>query len=235
MSYTSAAYNRHIMNKMLWMSRNLRNLNDTLSINSWAHTMSILKSLILPPLPSAPENIPQPSPTQAIIPQPVRSISSPHTICFQPATTMPLTQSAPRCTINEQGKTTPLTTFTLRLPNIASCDSLPQLPKRRKLSVPPSVDYNASTVTPLPTSTTAAASPTKTTPISTTNHNDSNSPSLYTPTVTRTCKPTSKPKSYDDLCLPKRCLNCWESRKPCFCERYERMSPAQRKKCFNIT
>ena len=217
------------------MSRNLRTFNDTVSINSWAHTMSILKNLLLPPLPSAPQNIPQPSPTRTIIPQPKRSISSPRTICCQPATMMPLTQSAPRCTINKQGKTLPLTTFTLRLPNIASCASLPQLPKRRKLSVPPSVDYNASTVTPLPTSTTAAASPTKTAPISTTSHNDSNSPSLYTPTVTRTCKPTSKPKSNDNLCLPKRCRHCWESRKPCFCERYEGMSPAQRKKCINIT
>ena len=185
MNNSSAAYNRHIMNKMLWMSRKLRNFNDTVSISNWAHTMSILKNLLLPPLPPAPQNIPRPSPTQVNIPEPVRSITPPHTICFQPAIKKPLTQSAPRCTINNNSKPSsltlltqsaprciinnhskpsPLTTYTLCLPNIASTDSLPQRPKRRKLSIPPSVDYYYSTETPLPTSTAAATSPTTTTP-----------------------------------------------------------------------
>ena len=185
MNYSSAAYNHHIMNKMLWMSRNLRNFNDTTSISNWAHTMSILKNLLLPPLPPAPQNKPRPSPTQVNILEPARSITPPHTICFQPAKKKPLTQSAPRCTINNYSKPspltpltqsaprctinnyskpTPLTTYTLCLPNIASTDSLPQRPKRRKLSIPPSVDYDFSTVTPLPTSTAAAPPPTKPTP-----------------------------------------------------------------------
>ena len=166
MSNSSAAYNRHIMNKMLWMSRNLRNFNDTVSISNWAHTMSILKNLLLPRLPPpAPQNIPQPPPTQLNFSEPVRSITPPHTICFQPAMKKSFTQSAPLCTINKHSKKpSPLTTYTLCLPNIPSTDSLPQRPKRRKLSIPPSVDYDVSTVTPLPTSTATAASPTNTTP-----------------------------------------------------------------------
>ena len=165
MNNSSAAYNRHIMNKMLWMSRKLRNFNDTVSISNWAHTMSILKNLLLPSLPPpAPQIIRQPPPTQVNISEPVRSITPPHTTCFQPAMKKPLTQSAPCCTINKHSKPSPLTTYTLCLPNIAPTDSLPQAPKRRKLSIPPSVDYYASTVTPLPTSTAAAASPTNTTP-----------------------------------------------------------------------
>lgn len=162
---SSAAYNRHIMNKMLWMSRNLRNFNDTVSISNWAHTMSILKNLLIPPLPpSAPQNIPQPPSTQVNISEPARSIAPPHTICFQPTMMKPLTQSAPRCTVNKNSKPSPLTTYTLCLPNIPSTESLSQGSKRRKLSIPPSVDNSASTVTPLPTSTAPAASPTHTTP-----------------------------------------------------------------------
>ena len=163
MNYT-AAYNHHIMNKMLWMSRNLRNFNDTVSISNWAHTMTILKNLLLPPLPPpAPQNIPPPT-TQVHNPELVRSITPPHTICFQPAMKKTLTQSAPRCTINKHSKPSPLTTYTHCLPNIPSTDSLSQRPKRRKLSIPPSVDYSASTVTPPPISTATAPSPTGTTP-----------------------------------------------------------------------
>ena len=162
---SSAAYNRHIMNKMLWMSRNLRNFNDTVSISNWAHTMSILKNLLLPPLPPpAPQINRQPPPMQDHISEPVRSITPPHTICFQPAMKKPLSQSAPRCTINKYNKPSPLTTYTLSLPNIASTDFLPQPPKRRKLSIPPSVDYYAPTETPLPKSTATAASSTNATP-----------------------------------------------------------------------
>ena len=192
MNYSKLAYNRHIMNKMLWMSRNLRNFNDTVSISNWAQTMAILKNLLLPLLPPAPLNKPRPSPTRVSNSEPVRSITPPHTICFKPAMKKPLTQSAPCCTINNYQKPSParsitpphticfkpamkkpltqsdpcctinnyqkpspLTTYTLCLPNIPSTDSIPQRPKRRKLSIPPSVDYNASTETPPPTSTAA--------------------------------------------------------------------------------
>ena len=171
MTYASEAYNRHIMNKMAWMSRNLRNFNDTVSISNWAHTMSILKNLLLPPLrPPAPQTIRQPPPTQVITPEPARSITPPNTISFQPAKKRPLTQSAPRCTINKHSKhskPSPLTIYTLCSPNIASTDSLSQPPKRRKISTPPSVDYFASTGKTLPTTTATAASPTNVKPLPT--------------------------------------------------------------------
>ena len=143
------------MNKMLWMSRNLRNCNDIISICNWAHSMAILKNLLLPPLPPTPLNMPRPSPTRVNNSEPVISITPPHTICFKPAMKKPLTQSDPCCTINNYQKPSPLTTYTLCLPNIPSTDSIPQRQKRRKLSIPPSVDYNASTETPPPTSTAA--------------------------------------------------------------------------------
>ena len=164
MNHSSPAYNRHIMNKMLWMSRNLRNCNDITSICNWAHTMAILKNLLLPPLPPTSLNMPRPSPTRVNNSEPVISITPPHTICFKPTMKKPLTQSPQCCTINTYQKPSPLTTYTLCLPNIASTDFIPQRPKRRKLSIPPSVDYNASAETPIPTSTAAAASTTRTTP-----------------------------------------------------------------------
>ena len=47
-STSTSAYNHHIMNKMLWMSRQLRNYNDNVSIINWGNAMTVLKSLLLP-------------------------------------------------------------------------------------------------------------------------------------------------------------------------------------------
>ena len=52
MYISSAVYNHHVMNKMLWMSRQLRNFNDNASIISLAHAMSTIKNLLLPSLPT---------------------------------------------------------------------------------------------------------------------------------------------------------------------------------------
>ena len=46
-SMSTSAYNHHIMNKMLWMSRQLRNYNDNVSIINWGNAMAVLKSLLL--------------------------------------------------------------------------------------------------------------------------------------------------------------------------------------------
>jgi len=46
-SMSTSAYNHHIMNKMLWMSRQLRNYNDNVSITNWGNAMTVLKSLLL--------------------------------------------------------------------------------------------------------------------------------------------------------------------------------------------
>ena len=170
------------------MSRNLRNFNDTYSIRNWAHTMSILKNLLLPSQPPpAPQLIRQPPPTQNDIPEPARSITPPHTISFQPAmmtcnqqntnprrsitpqtpinfqptATEPLTQSPARCSWYVPREPSPLTIHTHCWPNVSPSDTLPPCPKRRKLDIPPSVDYHASTTnssyitrTSLPTSKT---------------------------------------------------------------------------------
>ena len=83
------------------------------------------------------------------------SITPPISVCFKPATKKPLTQSPPRCSTYVPRKPSSLTTYTLCLPTISPSDSLPQCPKRRKLSGPPSVDYHATTELPQPTSTEA--------------------------------------------------------------------------------
>ena len=48
MSCTTTAFNHHVMNKMLWMSRQLRNYNDNVSIIQWANAIATLKNLLLP-------------------------------------------------------------------------------------------------------------------------------------------------------------------------------------------
>ena len=48
MSCANAAFNHHVMNKMIWMSRQLRNYNDNVSIIQWANAIATLKNLLLP-------------------------------------------------------------------------------------------------------------------------------------------------------------------------------------------
>ena len=47
MSCTITAFNDHVMNKMLWMSQQLRHYNDV-SIIQWANAIATLKNLLLP-------------------------------------------------------------------------------------------------------------------------------------------------------------------------------------------
>ena len=159
------AYNHHIINKMLWMSRQLRNCNDNVTVCNWAHAMSMLKSLLLPSSPYHHNIIPQQQPSLATITHPSnRSITPPATISFQPAKKKSLIQSPPRCSIFEPIKPSALTTYTHCLTNIPPTDSLPQRAKKRKLIIPPSVDYSVSTELPLPTCTSPAPAPSLTIP-----------------------------------------------------------------------
>ena len=116
--------------------------------------MTYVKNLLLEPSPSAPFPDPQPSPSHGYnlrprmenirqSPHPDFSISKPTTINFQ-ANTIPLTQSPASCFNYEPRSPSPLTTYTLRLPTFCPTESLPQCPKRRKIAIPPSVEYNAS-------------------------------------------------------------------------------------------
>ena len=167
MSRSASLSNKLVMNKYLWMSHQLRHFNDVASIINWSNAMTLVKGLLLEPLPAAPTPI-KPIPASAPRPQsqplflisnpyksttnipPVptsnhdaRSITPPTTISFKPKKTMPLTQSLLRCSSYLPRKPSPLTTYTLSNPAISSSDSLPRQPKRRKLAIPPSVDYNA--------------------------------------------------------------------------------------------
>ena len=174
MTCSTAISNKLVMNKYIWMGRQLRNFNDLGSIINWANAMSHVKGLLLKPKPVPPALAnPQPasssySPSQYYFPTntphtlpptiPPSSlsrqvISPPTTVCFKPATTKPLTQSPPRCSTYAPSKPSPLTTHTLCLPNISPADSLPHCPKRRRLSIPPSVDIHATTDLPQSTST----------------------------------------------------------------------------------
>ena len=83
------------------------------------------------------------------------SIAGPTTISFNPSKKNLLTQSPAHSSSYEPCKPSPLTTYTLRLPNICSTDALPQYPKRRKLDTPPTVDYHACSTPNLSTTATS--------------------------------------------------------------------------------
>ena len=167
--------NTLVMNKYLWMGRQLRHFNDIGSIINWVNAMHQVKGLLLEPDTATltPANPPSTSttPVQSLhcpsqhnlstntnsstakslfSMHSTRSITPPTTVCFKPERVKPLTPSPPRSSSYEPCKPTPLTTYTLCLPTIAPDDSNPQCPKRRKLSIPPSVDYNAASETTHP-------------------------------------------------------------------------------------
>ena len=64
-------YNRHISNKLLWMSRQLRHLNDPISISGWANGMALLKSLLM----TSPQNHFRNSPKSSLLPAPSYTLS----------------------------------------------------------------------------------------------------------------------------------------------------------------
>ena len=148
--------NKIIVSKYFWMCRQLRYFNDAGSIVNWAHAMSLVKNLLLEPLPVAPAPVmPQPPSScpsyrkifSTNIPsrtQPDRSISTPTTICFYPTKFKPLTLSPASCSNSIPSKSTPLTIYTHCQPEFSPTNSLTQCPKRRKLTIPPSVDCIAS-------------------------------------------------------------------------------------------
>ena len=179
MSFTASCSlnisNTLVINKYVLMGRQLRNFNDAGSIMKWANAMILVKGLLLEPKPAshASANFQPPSPS--FLPSQYRlsttnqhisttkitrsthstcSITPPISLSFKPATKKPLTQSPPRCSTYVPRKPSSLTTYTLCLPTISPADSLPQCPKRRKLSVSPSVDYWEPLELPQPTSTT---------------------------------------------------------------------------------
>ena len=153
--------NKIVMNKYLWMSRQLRNFNDVGSIINWANAMLLVKGLLLDPLPASPvfaneQPSSQPSLPQRTIPHqfttnnlqriyPERSITPPTTICFEPSKKKALTKSTSRCSNYVPTKPAPLTIYTIHQPTISPTNDLSPCPKRRKIAIQPAVDYHAST------------------------------------------------------------------------------------------
>ena len=177
LSNNFAVSNMLVINKYVWMGRQLRNFNNIVSIMNWENAMILVKSLLLEiqPEPQSSTNTQPQSPSithaqhrfkgnyQHIyltrIPpsiQASRSITPPTAVCFKPATEKPFTRSPPRCSSYKPVKPPPLSTYTLCLLNIKPVD-LPQNRKKRKLAIPPSVDYHASIEKPQPTSTETTA------------------------------------------------------------------------------
>ena len=168
MNISAAASNTIVMNKYIWMCRQLHNFKDVDSIINWVNAMISVKSLLFVPPPAAHFPIdPQPLSSHPSDLQPFSantrqstqhdySIARPRTISFNPSMTGPLTLSPTRSSDYEPSIPPSLTTYTLRLPNICPEETPPQCPKRRKLNIPPSVDYHAfitpklgsSTITP---------------------------------------------------------------------------------------
>ena len=155
MSRTTCLANKAVLNKYLWMSRQLRNFNDAGSIMNWAHAMSLVKSLLLETPPNAPVHANrQPSsqpPALDLYPtnnqqrsQTDRSITLPTTICFKPTKRL-LSQSPVSCSNYPPSKPSPLTIYTHCQPTVCPTQSAPPCPKRRKIVIPPSVDYHGTT------------------------------------------------------------------------------------------
>ena len=117
--------------------------------------MSLVKALLLENIPtdhvhanrqpSSQPPSPQLSPTNnAERIQTERSITPPTTICFQP-TKRPLSQLPVRCSNYLPTKPSSLTIYTHCQTTIPPTQPASPSPKRRKISIPPSVDYYAST------------------------------------------------------------------------------------------
>ena len=220
--------NKIVMNKYIWMSRQLRNINDVGSIINWANAMLLVKGLLFDPVPIPPAadtlqpTSPRASPhrtTQNVFntcnsrrPHPELSFTRPTAIRIQPSKNTVLTTSTSRCSSHIVPKPSHLTINSHCQPTIPPTNSQAPSSKRRKISIPPAVDNHA-----------------------TTNLIDNSSSAQHALTVTTTCTPTSETKIPHAPPLPKPCPHCWERRKECFCRRYEKMTPSQRKKCFGIT
>ena len=171
MSMSGSLSNKLVLNKYLWMSHQLRHINDVASIIHWSNAMLFVKRLLLEPLPavSTPTSTIPPSALRPssqtllsisnprissinIPPAPIsnhdaRSITPPTTTSFKPVNKMPLTRSlvlSPSCFPSTPSL---LTTYTLCNCAVSS-DTLPRQPKRRKLITPPSVEYNPSPTIP---------------------------------------------------------------------------------------
>ena len=119
---------------------------------------------------------------------PERSITPPRTIYFQPSKMKSLSKSRSCCSNIAPTKIAPLTIYTHRQPTISPTNSLVPSPKRRKITIPPAVDYHTST----------------------TNITMRKVCSQPGPTVTATCTPPSNMTISSDPSLPAGWHYCYD-------------------------
>ena len=155
MSSTTTIANKLVMNKFVWMGRKLRNFNDTGSIINWSIAMSHVKGLLfeseaLAPVPAKiqPRRLSLSSHLNRSSTPPIHpelSITPPNTICFQPSKKNSISKSPSYYSNVLPTKPSPLTIYNHRHPTNLPTNSFAPTPKRRKITIPPSVDYHAST------------------------------------------------------------------------------------------
>ena len=143
--------NGYILNKYFWMSRQLRNFNDSNSIIQWTNAMLSVKKLLLQPH-EADIQFPSTLPTKAANnfsnTHPALTISRPDLTSYLPAVEPCHTLSRTWNANFQPQAPSPLTVFTSRelsIPPHTPPDVSASPPsKRRKTILPPEVDYNAS-------------------------------------------------------------------------------------------
>ena len=192
---TAADANSYILKKYCWMSRQLRNFNDSNSIFQWSNAMLSIKNLLL-----------QPKEDDTLFPT-ILSTNSANTSNKHPALTISrlgsttfLPAAEPCHTLSRTWNATylpqppsPLSIYTSRElsipPHTPPDDSHNPPSKRRKTVLPPEVDYNAkkrrATENNLPTT----------------------APSTNSSNIIRTSLPTSKTMPTSNAWVLCRCPN----------------------------
>ena len=84
MTHPISLSNAIVMNKYIWMCRQLRNFNDTISIVNWANATLHVKALLLDDEHASQAHLHSSTTINQQSYDPDCSITSPTTICFQP-------------------------------------------------------------------------------------------------------------------------------------------------------
>ena len=147
MSSIANNVNLVIMNKYCWMSRQLRNFNDTNSIIHWSNAMFSVKALLLQPCEADTMITPlQPSAfgNASFKKHAILTFSRSNSIDFLPTVEPPHTLSQMHTSNFQPHPPSPLSIFTPRelsiQPHTPPYESPKPASKRRKTTVPPQVD-----------------------------------------------------------------------------------------------
>ena len=144
--FSATDANGYILNKYCWMSRQLRNFNDSNSIIHWSNAMLSIKKLLLQPQ-EADIQFSSTLLTKATNTHPALTISRPSLTSYSPAAEPCHTLSRTWNANFKPQQPSPLSVFTPRevsIPPHTPPDVSASPPnKRRKTILPPEVEYNA--------------------------------------------------------------------------------------------